>query len=75
MRLGHFALSQTVSKFSSSNKLAVKWLAFPLGTLRLSHRGKRRSGVLESSCTKGKVGVLSDILGVGVDLDTVVRIK
>ena len=43
MRLGHFALSQTVSSRSSSSNRAVKWLAFPFGTLCFSQRGERRS--------------------------------
>src|SRR5690348_13142955 len=42
MRLGHLALSQTVSSRSSSKSEAVKWFALPNGTLRFSQRGNRR---------------------------------
>src|SRR5688572_13249798 len=41
MRLGHLAFSQTVSRCRSFKRLAVKWLELPLGTLRLSQRGRR----------------------------------
>ena len=41
MRLGHLALSQTVSSRSSSISRAVKWLPLPSGTFFLSHRGSR----------------------------------
>ena len=75
MRLGHFALSQTVSRFNSSSKLAVKLLAFPKGTLRFSQRGRRLSVGWASNCTSGKLADLSEIPEVGVDLDTVLGIK
>ena len=41
MRLGHLALSHTVSSFSSSISRAVKWSPFPLGMFFFSQRGKR----------------------------------
>src|SRR5690349_13995869 len=44
MRLGHLALSHTVSSRSSSSSPAVKLLKLPLGRSRLSHGGRRRLG-------------------------------
>jgi hypothetical protein len=41
MRLGHFALSQTVSNRNSSKRRAVKWFAFPFGISRFNQRGSR----------------------------------
>ena len=32
-------------QLQSPSSRAVKWLAFPMGTLRLSQRGSRRGGV------------------------------
>lgn len=54
MRLGHFALSQTVSSLSSSRRFAVKLLALPLGTSLFSQRGNLPtvSGVAESRMGK-----------------------
>ena len=44
MRFGHLAFSHTVSSFSSDRSPDVKWFAFPLGTSRRNHAGKRRLG-------------------------------
>jgi len=44
MRLGHFALSQTVSNLNSSNNPAVKLLKLPIGKSRFSQGGNLRLG-------------------------------
>src|SRR5262245_35006058 len=56
-RLGHLALSQTVSKCSSSISCAVKWPASPLGRLFFSQRGRRSTGA--GSSTIGKLALMA----------------
>ncbi len=51
MRLGHRALSQTVSSFSSLSNSVVWPTLLPLGMLRLSHFGKRWDGSASSATT------------------------
>ena len=63
MRLGHLALSQTVSSRNSSISRAVKWLPLPSGIFFLSQRGSRSSG--KRSARRGDMGVAgnSDTIG------------
>ena len=64
MRLGHLALSQTVSSRSSSISGPVKWFPPPEGMFRFSHLGSR-SGGAESETIGSSTGVVDGFMNGG----------